>query len=78
MSSLGSSPIRKLGPPVSVTETFYAASSSGGATDVLNTVSIVNGEVTDWAQAFGAPGTPAGWQFNDAANSGHALLATFD
>jgi hypothetical protein len=36
---------------LTATRTFYAASSSGGATDVLNTVTIKDGIITSWTQA---------------------------
>jgi hypothetical protein len=61
---------------ISGTVTFYAASSSGGTVDVLNTVTIVCGLITAWVQ--GTPGTGGGWLFNTSANSGHALGMTFD
>jgi hypothetical protein len=36
---------------LTATRTFYAASSSGGATNVLNTVTIKDGIITSWTQA---------------------------
>jgi hypothetical protein len=36
---------------LTATMTFYAASSSGGATNVLNTVTIKDGIITSWTQA---------------------------
>ena len=40
---------------------FYAASTSGGTVDVLNTVTLVNGIVQTWAQAGpSGAGTPIG------------------
>lgn len=39
---------------ISATKTFYAASTSGGATDVLNTVVISSGIITSWTQQTGA------------------------
>jgi len=58
-------------PPTSTysaTLTFYAASTSGGTVDVLNTVTISYGLITNWTQS--APsGTGGGYQFDDADNS---------
>ena len=52
----------------SATITFYAASTSGGTVDVLNTVTISYGLITNWTQS--APsGTGGGYQFDDADNS---------
>jgi len=59
------------------TTTFYASSTSGGTCDVLNTVAIEEGRITSWTQA-GPSGTPGGWKFNDADNSGHMLMATWE
>ena len=40
---------------------FYAASTSGGTVDVLNTVVIAEGLITSWSQAGPAgAGTPIG------------------
>jgi len=60
----------------SATITFYAASTSGGTVDVLNTVTISYGLITNWTQA-GPSGTPGEWQFNDAVNSGQYLTVGF-
>ena len=60
----------------SATITFYASSTSGGTVDVLNTVTIAYGLITNWTQS--APsGTPGEWQFNDAVNSGQYLTIGF-
>ena len=62
-------------PPTSTysaTITFYASSTSGGTVDVLNTVTISYGLITNWTQS--APsGVPGEWQFNDTVNSGQIL-----
>jgi hypothetical protein len=58
------------------TITFYAAATSGGTVNVLNTVTIVDGLITNWTQA-GPSGTPGEWQFNDAVNSGQYLTIGF-
>jgi len=64
------------GGSFSGTFTFYASSTSGGATDVLNTVTILLGLVTNWTQA-GPSGTPGEWLFDDAVNSGQYLTIGF-
>lgn len=60
----------------SATITFYAASTSGGTVDVLNTVTISYGLITNWTQSSPS-GTPGEWQFNDAVNSGQYLTVGF-
>lgn len=59
------------------TITFYAASSSGGTVEILNTV-VINeyGWVTSWTQSAPA-GTPGEWKFNNAVNSGQVLTMGF-
>ena len=64
------------GGSYSATITFYAAASSGGTVNVLNTVTIVLGLITNWTQS-GPSGTPGEWQFNDAVNSGQYLTVGF-
>jgi hypothetical protein len=44
--------------------------------NVLNTVTIADGLVTNWTQV-GPSGTPGEWQFNDAVNSGQYLTIGF-
>ena len=39
-----------IGSGVTGTRTFYTASTSGGAVNVLNTVTIANGLITGWTQ----------------------------
>ena len=72
----GPSPIRRNGPPVRQTVTFYAAATDGGAVEVLNTVDRINGHIESWEQdSPSVPGVPGEWQFNDPVNSSHLLTA---
>lgn len=64
------------GGTYSATLTFYAAASSGGTVNVLNTVTVVMGLITNWTQSSPS-GTPGEWQFNDAVNSGQYLTVGF-
>lgn len=47
-------------------------------TNITITDAGAQSTITIESTGGGAPGTPGGWQFNDADNSSHALLTCMD
>ena len=70
-------PAPGIGPAGGVTLTFYSAASSGAAATTLNTVTVIDGIVTAWAQSVPSGEAPGQWWFDDPVNSQQVLTVGF-